>query len=72
MNGEHPSHRAARLRSDSSCFRRVVLSTDYPALETLAKNVVKEKQKFERLMVTKAQLLEMFAVSLSCRSRMHD
>ena len=43
--------------------RRVVLSTDYPMLETLAKNVVKEKQKFERLMVTKAQLLEMFAVS---------
>lgn len=39
-----------------------MLATDYPALETLAKNVVKEKQKFERLVVTKEQLLEMFAV----------
>lgn len=37
--------------------------SDYPALETLAKNVVKEKQKFERLEMTKEQLLEMFAVS---------
>ncbi|KAI5475030.1 threonyl-trna synthetase [Pseudohyphozyma bogoriensis] len=40
---------------------RAVAQTDYPALETLAKNVVKEKQKFERLVLTKEQLLEMFA-----------
>lgn len=42
----------------------MVLPTDYPALETLVKNVVKEKQKFERLVMTKEQLLEMFAVRL--------
>jgi threonyl-tRNA synthetase len=40
----------------------MVLPADYPALETLVKNVVKEKQKFERLVMTKEQLLEMFAV----------
>ncbi|KAK4058265.1 threonyl-tRNA synthetase [Microbotryomycetes sp. JL221] len=38
-----------------------VVPTDYAALETLAKNVVKEKQKFERLIVKKEDLLEMFA-----------
>lgn len=43
----------------------MVLPTDYPALETLAKNIVKEKQKFERLVMTKAELLEMFAVRFS-------
>lgn len=45
---------------------RNVLPSDYPALETLIKNVVKEKQKFERLVMTKAELLEMFAVRLFC------
>ena len=38
---------------------------DYPSLETLAKNVVKEKQKFERLVISKENLLEMFAVPRS-------
>ncbi|KAM0788271.1 threonyl-tRNA synthetase [Microbotryomycetes sp. NB124-2] len=38
-----------------------VVPGDYPALETLAKNVVKDKQKFERLVVKKEDLLEMFA-----------
>lgn len=37
-----------------------VQSTDYPALETLSKNAVKEKQRFERLVVKKEDLLEMF------------
>ncbi|KAJ3173250.1 threonyl-tRNA synthetase [Geranomyces variabilis] len=37
-----------------------VLGTDYPVLETLAKKAIKEKQPFERLVMTKAQLLEMF------------
>lgn len=41
---------------------RVVQASDYPALETIAKSVVKDKQKFERLELTKEQLLEMFAV----------
>ncbi|KWU41505.1 tars protein [Rhodotorula sp. JG-1b] len=40
---------------------RVVNQGDYAALETLAKNVVKDKQKFERLEVSKENLLEMFA-----------
>ncbi|CAE6493949.1 unnamed protein product [Rhizoctonia solani] len=39
---------------------RAVSSGDYPSLETLAKNAVKEKQKFERLVVSKETLLEMF------------
>jgi len=36
---------------------------DYPALEKLSENAVKEKQKFERLVVSKENLLEMFGVS---------
>lgn len=39
---------------------RPVSQTDYPALETLAKGIIKEKQLFERLEVSKADLLEMF------------
>ncbi|EJD47876.1 threonyl-tRNA synthetase [Auricularia subglabra TFB-10046 SS5] len=39
---------------------RPVMSVDYPALETLSKNAVKEKQKFERLVMTKEDLLKMF------------
>ncbi|GAA5976498.1 hypothetical protein JCM5350_001711 [Sporobolomyces pararoseus] len=39
---------------------RVVQTTDYEALETLAKGVVKDKQKFERLEVSKEDLLKMF------------
>ncbi|GAA5869660.1 hypothetical protein JCM16303_000539 [Sporobolomyces ruberrimus] len=39
---------------------RVVQATDYDALETLAKGVVKDKQKFERLEVSKEDLLKMF------------
>ncbi|KZV99984.1 threonyl-tRNA synthetase [Exidia glandulosa HHB12029] len=42
-------------------MERPVASSDYPALETLSKNAVKEKQRFERLVMTKEQLLEMFA-----------
>ncbi|BGP14692.1 hypothetical protein JCM10213_006228 [Rhodosporidiobolus nylandii] len=40
---------------------RVVAQTDYEQLETLAKKVVKDKQKFERLEVSKENLLRMFA-----------
>jgi threonyl-tRNA synthetase len=35
---------------------------DYPALEKLSESAIKEKQKFERLVVPKETLLEMFAV----------
>ncbi|GAC98443.1 threonyl-tRNA synthetase [Pseudozyma hubeiensis SY62] len=39
---------------------RMITQTDFNALETLIKNATKEKQKFERLVVSKQQLLEMF------------
>ena len=45
-------------------LQRPVLQSDYPALEKLSDKVVKEKQKFERLVVPKEKLLEMFAVSV--------
>ena len=50
---------------------RPVASTDYPALEKVADMAIREKQKFERLVVPKETLLEMFAVrtNLPCRSR---
>ncbi|BGO90354.1 hypothetical protein NBRC10512_001784 [Rhodotorula toruloides] len=40
---------------------RVVQQSDYDKLETLAKGVVKDKQKFERLVVSKENLLKMFS-----------
>ncbi|PJF18555.1 Threonine-tRNA ligase [Paramicrosporidium saccamoebae] len=39
---------------------RAVTQSDYPALETLAKSIVKDRQKFERLEMSKEKLLEMF------------
>jgi threonyl-tRNA synthetase len=39
------------------------LPEDHSAVEKLASNVIKEKQKFERLSMTKAELLEMFKYS---------
>ncbi|KAH8829106.1 hypothetical protein DL96DRAFT_1596667 [Flagelloscypha sp. PMI_526] len=39
---------------------RPVTNADYPALEKLSESAIKEKQKFERLMVSKKDLLEMF------------
>jgi threonyl-tRNA synthetase len=41
---------------------RPVTVGDYPALEKLSESIVKEKQKFERLVLPKETLLEMFAV----------
>ena len=43
---------------------RPVTNADYPSLEKLADGAVKEKQKFERLVVSKEKLLEMFHVGL--------
>lgn len=37
-----------------------ILSDDFPGLESLFKNIVKEKQPFERLEMKKEDLLEMF------------
>ncbi|KAF8884216.1 tars protein [Gymnopilus junonius] len=39
---------------------RPVTNADYPALEKVTESAVKEKQKFERLVVSKEKLLEMF------------
>ncbi|KAK7051098.1 threonyl-tRNA synthetase [Paramarasmius palmivorus] len=39
---------------------RPVVEADYPALEKLSEMAVKDKQKFERLVVSKEDLLEMF------------
>ncbi|POW00412.1 hypothetical protein PSTT_13152 [Puccinia striiformis] len=40
---------------------RSIQSTDYPSLQKLAEMAIKEKQPFERLVVSKPDLLEMFA-----------
>lgn len=42
---------------------RAVTNTDYPALEKLSEGAIKEKQKFERIVVPKETLLKMFEVS---------
>ncbi|KAN0136810.1 threonyl-tRNA synthetase [Lactarius tabidus] len=39
---------------------RVVTNTDYPLLEKIADGAIKDRQKFERLVVSKEKLLEMF------------
>lgn len=41
---------------------RPVSISDYPALEKVSDLAIKDKQKFERLVVSKEKLLEMFAV----------
>lgn len=43
-------------------FLRPVTNADYPTLEKLSERAIKEKQKFERLVVSKEKLLEMFNV----------
>ncbi|KAI0926473.1 threonyl-tRNA synthetase [Taiwanofungus camphoratus] len=40
---------------------RVVTNMDYPSLEYISGGAIQEKQKFERLVVPKGKLLEMFA-----------
>ena len=42
---------------------RPVTNADYPSLEKIAESAIKERQKFERLLVSKETLLEMFGVS---------
>lgn len=58
---------AFRVTETVAVANRVVQATDYDALETLAKGVVKDKQKFERLEVSKEDLLKMFEVSSVAR-----
>lgn len=43
-----------------SCCSRSVTNEDYKPLESIATKIIKEKQKFERLVVSKENLLEMF------------
>lgn len=43
---------------------RNILESDLPALETVSKQAIKEKQRFERLVLPKEKLLEMFQVYL--------
>jgi threonyl-tRNA synthetase len=49
---------------------RPVTNADYPALEKVAELAIKDKQKFERLVVSKENLLKMFGVRvfLFCNS----
>lgn len=42
---------------------RVVTHADYPSLEKIVESATKDRQKFERLVVSKEKLLEMFNVS---------
>ena len=45
-----------------AAWNRQVSSNDYPSLDSLTKSIVKEKQPFVRLVMTKEELLEMFKV----------
>ncbi|KAJ1648419.1 threonyl-tRNA synthetase [Coemansia asiatica] len=47
--------------SVSESFCRAVSQTDFTPLESLANKAIKEKQPFERLVMTKEQLLHMFS-----------
>ena len=42
---------------------RAVTNADYPVLEKLSEGAIKEKQKFERIVVPKETLLKMFEVN---------
>lgn len=50
----------------ASLVSRAVSSSEFGDLETLCKTVVKDKQPFERLEISKETLLKMFKVSLKC------
>lgn len=53
-----------RIQLTSVNLPRPVVNSDYPAIEKVAELAIKEKQKFERLVVPKETLLEMFGVRL--------
>ncbi|KAI0293901.1 Threonyl/alanyl tRNA synthetase, partial [Russula brevipes] len=46
---------------------RVITNADYPLLEKVVESAIKDRQKFERLVVSKDKLLEMFHVSREAR-----
>lgn len=51
------------LKDPSQCEEKTISQADFPNLEGVAKDVIKQKQKFERLVVSKEDLLEMFKYS---------
>ncbi len=51
------------LKEDKDAEERTISQADFPNLEGVAKNVIKEKQKFERLVMSKEDLLKMFHYS---------
>lgn len=51
------------LKDPKEVEERTVSQADFPNLEGVAKNVIKEKQKFERLVMSKEELLKMFHYS---------
>ncbi|CAI7239727.1 CFC_collapsed_G0026220.mRNA.1.CDS.1 [Saccharomyces cerevisiae] len=51
------------MKDISESPERTVSQADFPGLEGVAKNVIKQKQKFERLVMSKEDLLKMFHYS---------
>lgn len=49
--------------SPKGAEEKTISQADFPALEGVAKDVIKQKQKFERLVMTKEDLLKMFSYS---------
>jgi len=65
---------ASTTTSQVLTYSRAVTTADYPALEKISESAVKDKQKFERLVVSKEDLLKMFEVRSSfslCASVLH-
>lgn len=57
------SHDFGSVRLIRSLYSSVT-QEDWVSLEALIQSAIKEKQRFERVVVTKENLLEMFKVSL--------
>lgn len=51
------------LTEEEKANEKTISQADFPALESVAKNVIKDKQKFERLVMSKEDLLKMFHYS---------
>ena len=62
-SGELDFVESSSLNSFEDATGRAVAVGDYPALEQLVNGAIKEKQPFERLIVSKENLLKMFEVS---------
>lgn len=54
---------ACKDSMDSEAQGKTVSQADLPNLESISKNVIKERQKFERLVMSKEDLLKMFHYS---------